>query len=70
MNQYKTNIVIGYKEKKINYSLLTNEKGSDKLAIIFPGAGYSVHKPLLHYSTQIFVNRSLPKYRLEIIPKS
>lgn len=58
MMQIKSNTVQGYKENDIPFSLFTNENESKNLAIFLPGAGYTVQRPLLHYSTSLFLNKS------------
>ncbi|KQL52296.1 hypothetical protein AN964_01205 [Heyndrickxia shackletonii] len=58
MKQINTNIVQGYKEKDIPFSLYADENKSSNLAIFLPGGGYSVERPLFHYATKIFLNRS------------
>lgn len=45
----------GYKQSNISYSMIKQEKGSTKLAIILPGMGYNVHKPLLHLTTNLLI---------------
>lgn len=47
----------GYKQSNIAYSMIKQKKGSTKLAIILPGMGYSVHKPLLHFATNLFIDK-------------
>ncbi|WP_078548524.1 alpha/beta hydrolase [Litchfieldia alkalitelluris] len=43
--------------KTISYSHVQQDSQSDTLTIILPGAGYTVHKPLLYYSTGVMVKR-------------
>jgi hypothetical protein len=58
MNQLTSNKyeIDGYKESKISYSIIKQKNVSNKLAIILPGMGYNVHKPLLHFATNLFIN--------------
>lgn len=49
---------MGYKEIEIAYTLLSNNEDSNNLAILLPGAGYTVQAPLLYYSTAVFLNKS------------
>ncbi|WP_349409966.1 alpha/beta hydrolase [Pseudalkalibacillus sp. SCS-8] len=58
MLSVKTNTVKGYKMRDIPYTILRNEESSKRLAILLPGAGYTVQAPLFHYSTGIFINKS------------
>ncbi|MCA1055370.1 alpha/beta hydrolase [Rossellomorea aquimaris] len=48
--------VTGFKGKQVPYNLLTTTEHPRGLAIFFPGMGYSVMGPLLHYPTGIFLN--------------
>jgi hypothetical protein len=50
--------VQGYKEMQIPFNILSKEEESRKLAIFFPGAGYTVQAPFLHYSIGVFINKS------------
>lgn len=43
--------------KKIPYTLFKQEKASNTLAVVLPGAGYTTQGPLLHYSTGIFYEK-------------
>ncbi|QED46295.1 hypothetical protein [Cytobacillus dafuensis] len=43
--------------KIIPYSLFKQEKQTNTLAILLPGAGYTNKAPLLHYSTGVFYTR-------------
>ena len=58
MVRFKKGSVLGYKERDITFSLLMNETESNNLAILLPGAGYTVQAPLLHYSTGVFINKA------------
>ncbi|MEX3625403.1 alpha/beta hydrolase [Viridibacillus arvi] len=49
---------MGYKEIEIPFTLLSNNEDSNNLAILLPGAGYTVQAPLLYYSTGVFLNKS------------
>ncbi|WP_417899754.1 alpha/beta family hydrolase [Bacillus haimaensis] len=57
--QIRTNSIQGYKEKTIPFTILSKDEGSRSLAIMLPGAGYSVQAPLFHYATGLFLNRSI-----------
>lgn len=59
MMQIRTNSIQGYKEKTIPFTLLSKEKGAKSLAILLPGAGYSVQSPLFHYATGLFLKRGI-----------
>ncbi|TMW71574.1 alpha/beta family hydrolase [Alteribacter natronophilus] len=43
--------------EKTPYSLIRQERGTDTLAVILPGAGYTAQAPLLYYTTGIFCSR-------------
>jgi hypothetical protein len=58
MMNVKTNSVQGYKEMDIPFTILSKKEDSKSLAILLPGAGYTVQAPLLHYSTGVFFNKS------------
>lgn len=45
----------GYKEFEVPYTLIKNNEKTKKLAILLPGAGYTVQKPLFHYTTGIYL---------------
>ncbi|QOR67750.1 alpha/beta hydrolase [Cytobacillus suaedae] len=57
MNQVTlTNYEIdGYQQSKISYTMVNRKEESSTLAIILPGMGYNVHKPLLHFATNLFI---------------
>lgn len=59
MLQVRTNSIQGYKEKTISHTLLSGKEGSRSLAILLPGAGYSVQAPLFHYATGVFLHRNI-----------
>jgi hypothetical protein len=50
MLNVKTNKVQGYKEIDIPFTILSKKEDSKNIAILLPGAGYTVQAPLLHYS--------------------
>lgn len=50
--------VLGYKEREIPFSTLSTVEDAKELAILLPGAGYTVQAPLLHFSTGVFLNKS------------
>ncbi|MEK5185096.1 alpha/beta family hydrolase [Solibacillus sp. FSL W7-1324] len=55
----ETNSITGYKEKDIHYTVLSTDENASKLAILLPGAGYTVQAPLFHYSTGVFLHKSV-----------
>ncbi len=52
------NRVKGYNDIEIPFNIISKAEGTGKLAIVLPGAGYTVQAPFLHYSVGIFINRS------------
>ncbi|TDL34275.1 alpha/beta hydrolase [Jeotgalibacillus sp. S-D1] len=56
--KFTADCITGYHNLSVPYSLISNGETSSKLAIIFPGQGYTVQGPLLHYSTGIFLSQS------------
>lgn len=59
MFKVKTDSITGYKEKDIYYTVLSTDEHAPKLAILLPGAGYTTQAPLLHYSTGVFLHKSV-----------
>lgn len=59
MFKVKTVSVTGYKEKDIHFTVLSTDEHASKLAILLPGAGYTAQAPLLHYSTGVFLHKSV-----------
>lgn len=59
MFNVKTGSVTGYKEKDIHYTVLSTDEHASKLAIMLPGAGYTAQAPLFHYSTGVFLQKSV-----------
>ncbi|MGD7021211.1 alpha/beta family hydrolase [Rossellomorea vietnamensis] len=53
-----TNALEGYKGMEVPYSIVSKSEGCKDIAIILPGAGYTVQSPLLHFSTSVFLNKS------------
>lgn len=51
--------VLGYMEMEIPFTLLSNNDESKNIAILLPGAGYTVQAPLLHFSTGVCLNKSV-----------
>ncbi len=45
----------GYQQSKISYTMIKQKEVSNTLAIIFPGMGYNVQRPLLHFATNLFI---------------
>lgn len=58
MIQVSTGMVQGYRDIGVPYSLLSKTDESKGLLIMFPGGGYTVQAPILHYSTGLFLNNS------------
>lgn len=50
--------VLGYGEIEIPFTLLSTKEDSRNIAILLPGAGYTVQAPLLHYTTGVFLHKS------------
>lgn len=59
MFKVKTDSITGYKDKDIQYTVLSTDEHASKLAILLPGAGYTAQAPLLHYSTGVFLHKSV-----------
>lgn len=59
MFKVKTDFIKGYKGKDIDYTVLSTDEHASKLAILLPGAGYTAQAPLLHYSTGVFLHKSV-----------
>ncbi|MEK4386014.1 alpha/beta family hydrolase [Solibacillus sp. FSL W7-1464] len=59
MFKVKTDSITGYKEKVIHFTVLSTDEHASKLAILLPGAGYTAQAPLLHYSTGVFLHKSV-----------
>jgi hypothetical protein len=53
-----TKAVKGYKGMEVPYSIVNKSEGCKNIAVILPGAGYTVQSPLLHFSTSVFLNKS------------
>ncbi|MFS0781990.1 alpha/beta hydrolase [Bacillus sp. 1P06AnD] len=58
MLNIQTNYIQGYKEREIPFTMIRKRKESKNLAVLLPGAGYTVKAPLLHYTTSLFLNHS------------
>ncbi|OCA89246.1 hypothetical protein [Bacillus sp. FJAT-27986] len=65
MEEVNSNEVSGYKEKRIRYSIFSTNKDSRSLAIMFPGLGYTVHGPLFHFATGLYLNKGIDVLQLE-----
>jgi len=59
MFKVKTDTITGYKEKDIPFTILSTDEHGSKLAILLPGTGYTTQAPLLHYTTGIFLRKSV-----------
>ena len=46
----------GYQEQPVSSRIIQHDEGSDGLAIILPGLGYSSEMPLLYYVTSVLVD--------------
>lgn len=72
MFQVTNETLSGYQGSEIPYTLIQQQGGSDTLVIILPGMGYTVQKPLLHYSTHLFLIKKcdvlLIKYDYQEVP--
>jgi len=51
------NTAVGYKNIPVSYQLFQQDQASGRLAVMFPGRGYTVQGPLFHYSTGVFLNK-------------
>ncbi|TWT27118.1 alpha/beta hydrolase [Planomicrobium sp. CPCC 101110] len=51
--------VEGYKDFEVPFAFIKTENEANSLAILLPGAGYTTSSPLFHYSTELFLNRSV-----------
>lgn len=49
-------VIKGYKEMQVPYSLISNGGESKKLAIFLPGSGYTNQRPLFHFSEGVFLH--------------
>lgn len=47
----------GFKRNKIDYLLIRQEETAAGLAIVLPGAGYTAQAPLLHFTTDIYLQK-------------
>lgn len=47
----------GFNGNTVNYLLIRQKEDSVGLAIVLPGAGYTASAPLLHYSTDIYLQK-------------
>lgn len=47
----------GFKGNAVPYLLIGQEDASERLAIVLPGAGYTAQAPLLHYATDIYLQK-------------
>lgn len=56
VNILKSN-AIGYKNNSVNHQLFQQDQATARLAVMFPGKGYTVEGPLFHYSTGVFLNK-------------
>lgn len=47
----------GFKGNTVPYLLIRQEEAAERLAIVLPGAGYTAQAPLLHYATDIYLQK-------------
>ncbi|TWT00490.1 alpha/beta hydrolase [Planomicrobium sp. CPCC 101079] len=59
MPKFEKGTVQGYKGMQVPFEFIKTEEGTNSLAILLPGAGYTTSSPLFHYSTEAFLNRSV-----------
>ncbi|WP_042347977.1 hypothetical protein [Bacillus massiliigorillae] len=49
----------GYRDFDISYTLMRGNCDTKRLAILLPGAEYSIEKPLFHYITSVYINSNI-----------
>lgn len=47
--------IVGYRDEFVPNTFLRQEGAADHVAILFPGANYTCHMPLLYYATQVLL---------------
>ena len=57
MNNKFESLVFKVPYGEINCSLITPEQSSRHLAVVLPGAGYSVRQPLLYFASQVLLEK-------------
>lgn len=57
MEKVQKGWIEGYKKVSVPYTILRKTEDKNNLAIILPGAGYTVQAPLLHYSTSVLLKK-------------
>ncbi len=57
MYEFKTLNLIGYRSKPIANTFMKQENETNKLAIVYPGKGYTCHMPLLYYTSMILLSK-------------
>lgn len=57
--KYVNSSVAGYKGMQIPYTLYGKMDNAKDLAILLPGAGYTVNSPVFHYSSGVLFNQSI-----------
>ncbi len=62
---FRTLDIIGYDNEKIRNTFVKQEEQSEKLAIIFPGIGYTCHMPLLYYTAEILLQKGFDVLLIE-----
>ncbi len=65
MVEVNSNEVSGFKEKKVRYTIYSTNKDTRSLAIMFPGIGYTVHGPLFHFATGLYLDKGIDVLQLE-----
>ena len=54
--RYTSLQILGYDKRPINNTLVTFDGRQDKIAVIFPGIGYTAVMPLLYYTAEALMN--------------
>jgi hypothetical protein len=49
MHSIQTLEIMGYRDERVPNTFFRNDEGTEQLAIILPGMGYTCHMPLLYY---------------------
>ncbi|WP_226676600.1 alpha/beta hydrolase [Mesobacillus jeotgali] len=57
MYTFTKDSVAGYKNLRVPFQLIKQNKQASSLAVMLPGRGYTVQGPLFHYSTGVFLNK-------------
>ncbi|WP_409292899.1 alpha/beta hydrolase family protein [Peribacillus sp. SCS-37] len=57
MINIQTDVIKGYRDIHIPFTILSKNEESRSIAILLPGAGYTAQAPLFHYATGVFLNK-------------